>query len=70
MTISVSNGDSTTATARRISFLLGAFISPMVAELSSVVVEYGLFEGRFWLPRSQSAEGVAQVLMARVPVKM
>ena len=70
MTISVSNGDSTTAAARRISFLLGAFISPMVAELSAVVVEYGLFEGRFWLPRSQSAEGVAQVLMARVPVKM
>ena len=70
MTISVSDGDSTTAAGRRISFLLGAFISPMYAELSSVVVEYGLFEGRFWLPRSQSAEGIAHALMARVPVRM
>ena len=70
MTISVSDGDSTSATAKRISFLLGAFISPMVAQLSAVVVEYGLFEGRFWLPRSQSVEGVAQVMMARVPVRL
>ena len=70
MTISVSDGDSTTATGRRIGFLLGALISPMTAQLSSVVVEYGLYEGRFWLPRSQSLEGSAQVMMARVPVKM
>ena len=35
MTISVSNGDSTTAAARRISFLLGAFISPMIARTLS-----------------------------------
>jgi hypothetical protein len=69
MTISVSDGDSTTATGRRIGFLLGALISPMTAQLSSIVVEYGLYEGRFWLPRSQSAEGFAQVTMARVPVK-
>jgi hypothetical protein len=29
-----------------------------------------LYEGQFWLPRSQSVEGLAQVMLARVPVRM
>src|SRR6185503_16518255 len=36
-------------------------ISPMHAQMSAVVVEYGLYQGRFWLPRMRSAEGDAQV---------
>jgi len=70
MRISVTDGDSTTAAGRRIAAVLGAVISPLTAQLSAVVIEYGLYEGRFWLPRSQSVEGVAQVLMGRVPVRM
>jgi hypothetical protein len=70
MKISVTDGDSTTAAGRRITSVLGAVISPLTAQLSAVVVEYGLYEGRFWLPRSQSVEGIAQVLMGRVPVRM
>ena len=45
-------------------------ITPMKAELAAVAVEYGLHEGRFWLPRLRLAEGSAQVSFMRVPFKM
>ncbi|GAC1459880.1 MAG: hypothetical protein PVSMB1_09900 [Gemmatimonadaceae bacterium] len=38
-----------------------SMITPMKADVSAVTVEYGLHEGRFWLPRSQTVEGNAQV---------
>jgi hypothetical protein len=44
-------------------------ISPMRAQITSVLVEYGLHQGRFWLPRVNSAEGHAQVSFMRVPFK-
>ena len=44
-------------------------ISPMKAQVSAVAVEYGLYQGRFWLPRLRSAEGDAQVSFMRVPFK-
>ena len=43
---------------------------PMKAEISAVGVEYGLFQGRFWLPRMQIAQGGAQVGFARIPFKL
>ena len=45
-------------------------ITPMKAEISAIAVEYGLHEGRFWLPRLRMAEGSAQVSFMRVPFKM
>jgi hypothetical protein len=45
-------------------------ITPMKAELSAVAIEYGLHEGRFWLPRLRLAEGSAQVSFMHVPFKM
>ena len=45
-------------------------ITPMRANVSAVTVEYGLHEGRFWLPRSQTIEGNAQVSFMRVPFKL
>jgi len=45
-------------------------ISPIHAQLSAVAIEYGLYEGRFWLPRIRAAEGSAQVSFMRVPFKM
>ncbi|HTI62438.1 MAG TPA: ShlB/FhaC/HecB family hemolysin secretion/activation protein [Gemmatimonadaceae bacterium] len=45
-------------------------ITPMKAEVSAVAVEYGLHEGRFWLPRLQLAEGSAQVSFMHVPFKL
>lgn len=44
-------------------------ISPMRARISAIAVEYGLYQGRFWLPRLRSAEGDAQVSFMRVPFK-
>ena len=44
-------------------------ISPMRAQISAVAVEYGLYQGRFWLPRLKSAEGDAQVSFMHVPFK-
>ena len=44
-------------------------ISPMRAQIKAVAVEYGLYQGRFWLPRIRSAEGDAQVSFMHVPFK-
>ena len=45
-------------------------ISPLKAQVNAVTVEYGLHEGRFWMPRLQALEGSAQAGMFRVPFKM
>ncbi len=45
-------------------------ISPLKAQVTAVTVEYGLHEGRFWLPRLQSLEGAAQAGMFHAPFKM
>ncbi len=47
-----------------------AMISPLKAQVTAVTVEYGLHEGRFWMPRLQALEGSAQAGMFRVPFKM
>jgi hypothetical protein len=47
-----------------------AILSPMRANLEGVTIDYGLYGGRFWLPRTQAAEGSAQVGFMRVPFKM
>ena len=45
-------------------------MSPMRAQVTAVAIEYGLYNGRFWLPRLQSAQGDAQVSFMHVPFKM
>ena len=45
-------------------------ITPMGAQVTAVTVEYGLHEARFWLPRSQTVEGHANVSFMRVPFKL
>ena len=47
-----------------------AMLSPMKANLEAVTIDYGLYGGRFWLPRAQSPKGRAQVCFMRVPFKM
>ena len=44
-------------------------ISPMRAQVKAIAIEYGLHQGRFWLPRLRSAEGDAQVSFMRVPFR-
>ena len=45
-------------------------LSPMQASLEAVTIEYGLYGGRFWLPRAQYAEGWARASFMRIPFKM
>jgi hypothetical protein len=69
MAIGVSAGDSTRKAPKVISFIMTGLLSPNTAQISAVAVEYGLYEGRFWLPRLQSMEGSAEAMFARIPVK-
>lgn len=43
---------------------------PMHGEVSSITIEYGIYEGRFWLPRLRTAEGVGKASFVRVPFKV
>ncbi|MEO5579133.1 MAG: ShlB/FhaC/HecB family hemolysin secretion/activation protein [Gemmatimonadaceae bacterium] len=47
-----------------------AAITPLTAQVSAITVEYGLHEGRFWMPRLQAVEGSAQAGFMRVPFKI
>ncbi|PYO80391.1 MAG: hypothetical protein DMD63_01205 [Gemmatimonadetes bacterium] len=49
---------------------LKPMITPMKANVSAVTVDYGLHEGRFWLPRAQTIEGEAQVSFMHIPFKV
>jgi hemolysin secretion/activation protein ShlB/FhaC/HecB len=49
---------------------LKPMITPMKANVSAITVEYGLHEGRFWLPRAQTVEGEAQVSFMHIPFKL
>jgi hypothetical protein len=44
-------------------------LSPMRAKISAITVEYGLYEGRFWLPKANVFEGEGTALFARIPVR-
>ena len=52
-----------------IPMLVKPMISPMRAQVKAVAVEYGLYQGRFWLPRLRSVEGDANVSFMHVPFK-
>jgi len=47
-----------------------AMITPLTAQVNAITVEYGLHEGRFWMPRLQGLEGSAQAGFMRVPFKI
>jgi hypothetical protein len=70
MKVTVTNDAGDSVKTPIIAKLLKTMVQPLTADLSAIVVEYGLYGGRFWLPRSQSIEGSAQALLARVPMKL
>jgi hypothetical protein len=47
-----------------------AMVSPLTAKVNAITIEYGLHEGRFWMPRLESLEGEAQAGFMHVPFKM
>lgn len=50
-----------------IPVLMRPFFTPMTGGIDVITVDYGLFDGRFWLPRAQTAEGKARIGVMRVP---
>lgn len=51
-------------------FLASALLRPSTATITGVAVEYGLYQGRFWLPRTQVGEGKVQVGFVRMPMRI
>lgn len=49
--------------------IMQGVFSPMRARISAITVEYGLHEGRFWLPRQNVLEGDMVATFLRVPVR-
>jgi hypothetical protein len=43
---------------------------PMHGEVSAITIEYGMYGGRFWLPRARSAEGTGTASFMRMPFKV
>ena len=43
---------------------------PMHGEVSAITIEYGMYGGRFWLPRNRAAEGTATASFMRMPFKV
>ena len=47
--------------------LVKALFRPAKAKLDAITVEYGLFQGKFWLPRANSATASVQIGFIRTP---
>ena len=70
MAVAKEEADDTDDPEDEIPAWLKPVITPMKANVSAVTVEYGLHEGRFWLPRAQTVEGEAQVSFMHIPFKL
>lgn len=49
--------------------IAGLLMSPMRARVTGITVEYGLYEGRFWLPKLNVFEGEMVATFIRLPLK-
>ena len=45
-----------------------AWLRPLLINIQSVSVEFGLHEGRWWLPRRHAVDGEARIAFARLPI--
>ncbi|MDH5235643.1 MAG: hypothetical protein OEW77_11855, partial [Gemmatimonadota bacterium] len=45
-------------------------LTPMLADITAISVEYGLQNQRFWLPKSRGFEGYARVSFLRIPIQI
>lgn len=50
--------------------IVKGIVSPFKVEISGVAVEYGLYQGRYWLPKARSLEASGQVSFAKVGVEI
>jgi hypothetical protein len=70
MAVAKENSEDTKNPEDDIPRWVKPMIMPMKAMVSAITVEYGLHEGRFWLPRAQTIEGDAQVSFMHIPFKL
>jgi hypothetical protein len=70
MAVAKQDADDTEDPEDEIPGWVKPMILPMRANVSAITVEYGLHEGRFWLPRSQTIEAEAQVSFMHVPFRL
>jgi len=52
------------------NLLISSLFRPAEGRIDGVAIEYGLHEGRFWLPRSEVIEGGFRLGMVRTPMKI
>jgi hypothetical protein len=52
-----------------VPFWVKPMITPITATLDAVTIEYGLLNGRYWLPIARYADGNAQVTLIRARVR-
>jgi hypothetical protein len=49
--------------------IAGTLLTPVRAKVSGITVEYGLYQGRFWLPKLNVFEGEMLATFVRVPLR-
>lgn len=52
-----------------VPLMVKSLMRPAKAKLDGISVEYGLYQGRFWLPRAHSASASAQMGFVRTPLQ-
>lgn len=62
--------DETKEDMKEVPLLVRPIISPLKVGVDAISIEYGLYNGRFWMPKLQVLEAGAQVGMMRVPVQV
>lgn len=62
--------DETKEDMKEVPRLVRPIISPLKVGVDAISIEYGLYNGRFWMPKLQVLEAGAQVGMMRVPVQV
>jgi len=61
--------DETKKDMKEVPFWVKPMISPLKVSVDAISIEYGLYNGRFWMPKLQVLEAGAQVSLMRVPVQ-
>lgn len=49
---------------------ISGLVSPLHMTFDAITIEYALYNGRYWLPRANTASGGARLTFAQVPVRV
>ena len=68
--ITVSKNDDGEDPEKDMPFWMRPMILPMTGAVDVMTVDYGLYEGRFWLPRTRTVEGKGRAGVMRFPFEL